>query len=77
MVSVTSCVTMLVVMMLMLVVAEIAAKPLAEGQVTGEKSVAITLKDSAVLPNDVADARSVVADQEGVESNLAVSCKSI
>lgn len=59
---------------MMLVVAEIAAKPLAEGQVTVVKSVDITHKDSVVSPKDVADARSVAAaDQEGVESNLSVS----
>lgn len=71
------CVTMTVMVLLVLVVAEICAKPLAEGQVTAEKSVAITNKYSAIAPNDVADARSssLTDDQVGVESNLSVSEK--
>lgn len=75
MASPMSCVTMtMTVLMLGVMVAEIAAKPLAEGQVTVEKSVAI-ITPKNLQANDVGD--SAIADQVGVESNLAVSKENI
>lgn len=66
------CVTMIALLLLLTAfVTEIAAKPLAEGQVTvAEKSVAIALPAASPSAND---ARASVADQVGVESNVAVS----
>lgn len=71
-----SCVTMtnVMVVLMMLVVAEITAKPLAEGQVADgvDKSVAITNQAAAISQNDLTDLTSI-ADQVGVESSLSVS----